>query len=98
FKQVLMVQPWAVVVVWCCFMISIVIYIVIAEDVLDNPLFARGFSVAGTLRIVLWALVVVDLSYYAYWKKRYVTPEAMFAESQKTKLFRALEEHKGALE
>jgi len=50
------------------------------------------------LRIVLWALVVVDLGYYAYWKKRYVTPEAMFAESQKTKLFRALEEHKGALE
>lgn len=98
FKQILMDQRGAAVILWSCFMISIVIYIVIAEHVLANPRFARGFSVAETLRIVLWALVVVDLGYYAYWKKRYVTPEAMFAESQKTKLFRALEEHKGEVE
>ena len=98
FKHILMDQRGAAVILWSCFMISIVIYIVIAEHVLANPRFARGLSVAETLRIVLWALVVVDLGYYAYWKKRYVTPEAMFAESQKTKLFRALEEHKGTLE
>src|SRR5207253_10526755 len=68
FKQILMDQRGAAVILWSCFMISIVIYIVIAEHVLANPRFARGFSVAETLRIVLWALVVVDLGYYAYWK------------------------------
>ena len=79
-------------------MISIVIYIVIANQVLGNPRFSRGFSIAENLRIVLWVLVVVDLGYYAYWKKCYVTPEAIVAGASTTKLLRALEEHRGRLE
>jgi hypothetical protein len=98
FKQILMDQRGAAVILWSCFMISIVIYIVIAEHVLANPRFSRGVSGAENLRLVLWALAVIDLGYYVYWKKRYLAPQAMIAESSKTKLLRALEEHKGEVE
>jgi hypothetical protein len=63
-------QRGAAVILWSCFMISIVIYLVIVDYLLANPRFARGFSIAGAARIALWALVIIDLGYYAYWKKR----------------------------
>jgi hypothetical protein len=98
FKKILMDQRGAAVILWSCFMIAIVIYIVIADHVLANPRFARGFSAAENLRLVLWALVVIDLGYYFYWKKRYLAPKAIMAESANTKLLRALEEHRGEVE
>jgi hypothetical protein len=98
FRTILMDQRGAAVILWSCFMISVVIYIVIAANVLDNPRFARGFAIADTLRIVFWTLVAVDLGYYAYWKKRFLKPEAILAGAHQTKLFRALEEHQGTLE
>lgn len=79
-------------------MISIVLYIVIAQNVLANPKYAKGLSFAETARIVLWFLVLIDLGYYIFWKRRYLTPEAILDKSQKTKLFRALQEYKGAVE
>ena len=79
-------------------MISIVIYIVIAQNVLANPKYARGLAFAETARIVLWFLVLVDLGYYFFWKKRYLAPQAILHTSQKTKLFRALQESKGSIE
>jgi hypothetical protein len=98
FRQLLMDQRGAAVILWSCFMISIVIYLVIVDHLLANPRFAHGFSIAATARIVLWALVIIDLGYYAFWKKRYLTNEGILADPTKTKLFRALEEHKGAQE
>ena len=79
-------------------MISIVIYIVIAQNVLANPKYARGLAFAETARIVLWLLVLVDLGYYFFWKKRYLAPQAILHNSQKTKLFRALQNYKGPVE
>ena len=98
FKQLLMDQRGAAVILWSCFMISIVVYIVIAKSVLANPKFSQGISFAANARILLWLLVVVDLGYYVYWKITKLKPDAMMAESQKTKLLRALEEYQGALE
>ena len=69
FKKLLMDQRGAAVILWSFFMISIVIYIVIAENVLANPKYARGLAFAETARIVLWFLVLVDLGYYFFWKK-----------------------------
>jgi hypothetical protein len=97
YRTILMDQRGAAVILWSCFMISIVIYIVIAQNVLANPRFARGFSAAETIRTVLWILVLVDLGYYAYWK-RYLKPEAILADPKRAKLLRALEEHKGPVE
>jgi hypothetical protein len=98
YRTILMDQRGAAVILWSCFMISIVIYIVIAQNVLANPRFARGFPAPETIRTVLWILVLVDLGYYAYWKKRYLRPEAILADRKRTKLLRALAEHQGPVE
>ena len=79
-------------------MISIPIYIWIAQNVLANPKYAQGLSFAKTARIALWFLVLIDLGYFIFWKRRYLTPEALLDKSQKTKLFRALQEYKGSVE
>ena len=98
FRQLLMDQRGAAVILWSFFMISIVVYIVIAQNVLANPKYAQGLSFAETARVVLWILVLVDLGYYIFWKRRYLTPQAILDKSQKTKLFRALQEYKGSTE
>ena len=98
FRQLLMDQRGAAIILWSCFMISIAIYLVIAKSVLGNPKYAAGFSFAETARIVLWVLVLVDLGYFAWWKKRYLTAEAILNETKQAKLLRALEEHQGQLE
>jgi hypothetical protein len=98
FRKILSDQRGAAVILWSCFMIAIVIYIVIARNVLATPRFAGGFSQAKSVRIALWILALVDLGYYVYWKKRYMTSEAVLAEAKLTKLLRALEGHKGPVE
>jgi hypothetical protein len=98
FKKLLMDQRGAAVILWSFFMISIPIYIWIAQNVLANPKYAQGLSFAKTARIALWFLVLIDLGYFIFWKRRYLTPEALLDKSQKTKLFRALQEYKGSVE
>lgn len=98
FRKLLLEQRGAAVILWSCFMIAIVIYIVIADNVLARPRFSRGFELGQLIRTLLWVLTLVDLGYYAWWKKRYLTSEAIVGESKKTKLLRALEGHKGLLE
>jgi hypothetical protein len=98
FRKLLMDQRGAAIILWSLFTISIVIYIVIAKNVLANPKYAQGLSFAETARIVLWVLVLVDLGYYIFWKRRYLTPQAILDNPQKTKLFKALQEYKGPVE
>ena len=71
FRKLLMDQRGAAVILWSFFMISIVIYIVIAQNGAgQSRKYAQGLSFAETARIVLWFLVLVDLGYYFFWKKR----------------------------
>jgi len=95
FKNLLMDQRGAAVILWSCFMISIVIYIVIADNVLANPKYAQGLAFAKTARIVLWTLVLVDLGYFFWWQKRYLTREALLDNAKQSKLLRALQAHQG---
>ncbi len=98
FRKLLSDQRGAAVILWSCFMIAIVLYIIIARNILGNPKFARGFSQAEIVRIGLWILVLIDFGYYVYWKNRYLSSGAVLAEAQSTKLLRALEGHQGAME
>lgn len=91
-------QRGAAVILWSCFMISVVIYIVIARNVLDDPKYAAGLWFAENARIVLWFLAVIDLGYYVWWKQRYLTRQSILGEAKRTKIFRALEGHKGQIE
>ena len=47
FRKILMDQRGAAVILWSFFMISIVIYIVIAQNVLANPKYAQGLVFRG---------------------------------------------------
>jgi hypothetical protein len=98
FKKILLDQRGAAVILWSCFVISIPIYLVISRSVLSNPNVGTNPSIAEPARIIFWLLAVVDLAYYAYWKKRYLTRDAILRESKTSKLFRALEEFSGTHE
>jgi len=98
FKTILIDQRGAAVILWSCFVISIPIYIMIARQVLENPNIGANRSFADAARIVVWFLTALDLGYYAYWRKRYMSPESIFRTARSTKLLRALEEFNGTVE
>src|SRR5580765_8529236 len=98
FRKILLDQRGAAVILWSAFVISIPMYLVIARNVLGNPNIGSNRSLAETARVVLWLLTVVDLGYYAYWRKRNLSSEAILRAARATKLFRALEEFKGGIE
>jgi hypothetical protein len=98
FRTILMDQRGAAVILWSCFMMSVVIYIVIARNVLGDPKYSAGLWFAENARIVLWFLAAVDLGYYVWWKRRYLTEESILGDAKRAKLFRALEGHQGRIE
>src|SRR6478735_3209513 len=98
FRKILLDQRGAAVILWSAFVISIPIYLVIARNVLGNPKIGSNRSLAETARVVLWLLTVVDLGYYAYWRKQNLSSEAILRAARATKLFRALEEFQGGVE
>ena len=91
FRETLLDQRGAAVILWSAFTIFIVIYIVIAQNILANPKYARGLWFADQARLIIWALAMVDLGYYIYWKRRYLTPAAIAAGASKTKILRSLD-------
>jgi hypothetical protein len=98
FKKILLDQQGATVILWCFFTISVLLYIVIAQLVAAERGFLEESSFAPAVRAVLWVLVLVDLGYLVWWKKRNLTREALTDRSNKTKILRALEDHKGQAE
>jgi hypothetical protein len=98
FRKILLDQRGAAVILWSCFVISIPIYLVISRSVLANPNVGTNRSIADPARLIFWFLTLVDLGYYAYWKRRNLTEAAILRDSKTTKLFRALEQFTGALE
>jgi hypothetical protein len=98
FRKILLDQRGAAVILWSCFVISIPIYFVISRSVLANPNVGTNRSIADPARMIFWLLALVDLGYYAYWKRRNLTEAAILRDSKTTKLFRALEQFTGVLE
>jgi hypothetical protein len=98
FRKVLLDQRGAAVILWSGFVMSIPIYLVISRSVLTNPNVGTNPSIAEPARIIFWFLTLVDLGYYAYWRKRHLTADAILRDSKTTKLFRALEQFTGTLE
>ena len=95
FRKILLDQRGAAVILWSFFAISIPIYLVIARQLLGNPKLGSNSAIAEPSRIVFWILTVVDLGYYAYWRKKNLTAQAIRRDARQTKLFRALEEFNG---
>ncbi|HXG53572.1 MAG TPA: hypothetical protein VNN77_19400 [candidate division Zixibacteria bacterium] len=93
FRKTLLDQQTAVVVLWGFFAVSILLYIVIAHFVLAARGAPLGPAAARATRWIIWALVLVDAVYLLWWRRRRLTRAAL-ADSAKTKILRALEEHR----
>jgi hypothetical protein len=98
FRKVLLDQRGAAVILWSVFTFSIPLYLVIARMLLANANLGANRTIAEPARIIFWLLALVDLGYYAYWRKRNLAPDAIARDARKTKLFRALEEFQGSVE
>jgi hypothetical protein len=98
FKKVLLDQQGAAVILWAFFTISIALYIVIGRWVVQDGDGIGSASLAGTLRALLWALVLIDLGYLVWWKKHNLSRQALLAKPSKAKILRALEQHTGRVE
>jgi hypothetical protein len=95
FKETLLEQRGAAVILWSLFMSSVAVYLFISRSVLSNPKYAAGLSFAETARMVLWALVIVDLGYFFWWKRGYLTASALLDRAKQSKLLSALQEYNG---
>jgi len=98
FRNELVNQHRPVVVIWTAFMIAIFLYLLIAQLILGNPKFSGAYSFSETARKILWLLTFVDVGYFVWWKKRFLTREAILGEARKFKLLQALGGHKTPLE
>lgn len=98
FRKILLDQRGAAVILWSFFAAAVAVYLIISRNVLGNPKYAAGLSFAESARVVLWILAVVDLGYLVWWKRNYLTPEALLARDKQSKLLSALDEHKGPVE
>ena len=95
YKKILFDQRGAAVILWSFFAISIPIYLVIARQLLGNPKLGTNPTIAEPARLIFWILTLVDLGYYAYWRRKHLTPQGIRRDARQTKLFRALEEYNG---
>jgi len=98
FRKSLLSQQGALIILWSFFVVSIFIYIAITHTVLGNSSTPGESSFLQAARWVFWLLALVDLGYLAWWKKRFLTRQMILADPKKTKVLRALEEHKGRAE
>ena len=95
FRTILLDQRGAAIILWSFFAISIPIYLVIARQLLGNPSLGTNPAIAEPSRIIFWILTVVDIGYYVYWRKKYLTPQAIRRDARQTKLFRAVADFNG---
>lgn len=98
FHDKLTEQRGAAVILWCLFFAFVPLYLVIARYLLTNPSFGQGFSGAYSIKIVIWVLTVVDLSYYFYWRRNKLTVDAILRDAESNKLFRSVENYQGEAE
>jgi hypothetical protein len=98
FRKILLDQRGAAMILWCFFFVSVPIYLLVARHLLRNPDLGTNPSIAEPARIIFWALALIDIGYYFYWRERNLSSAAIQREARKTKLFRALEEFQGAVE
>jgi len=98
FRTILLDQRGAAVILWSIFTAAVGIYLFIARSILANPKYAAGFAFGESLRVVLWALAAVDFGYLFWWKRQFLSNEALLTREKQSKLLRALEAHKGPVE
>lgn len=98
YRKTLDGQQQVLVLLWTFFASGIFVYLWLTEFILGRSGFSEGSSFAETTRVVIWLLAVIDLGTFFWWRKRYLTKEALLRESKKYKLLQVLQEHTTPLE
>jgi hypothetical protein len=98
FRKSLESQQQVLVVLWAVFVWAIFVYLGITHFILMRSEFAPGGSYSETLRIVLWVLAFVDVATLVWWRKNYLTKEAILGGVRQYKVLQSLQEHANAVE
>ena len=96
FRETLEKQQQVLVSLWGFFFCGIFIYLWIAEFLVAK--LGSSTAPSGILRMVLWILGFIDLGTLVWWKKRFLTKEAILGGSKSYKLLQALQGHRSPLE
>jgi len=98
FRKALEGQQQILALLWTFFFCGLFVYLWLTEFVLRSSGFSAGSSVAETVRIVLWLLALIDLGTFVWWRKRFLTQEAILGGSKKYTTLQVLQEHKTPIE
>lgn len=98
YRQALETQHTVLVSLWAIFLAGILLYLWLAETFLADRQLAIGQGFVQAARIFLWVLTLLDIATLVWWKRRFLTSQALLSGAKHYKLLQALQEHKGAAE
>jgi len=98
YRQALEMQHTVLVSLWAIFVAGILLYLWMAQTFLADRQLAIGAGFEQATRLFLWFLTFVDIATLLWWKRRFLTPQAILSGAKRYKLLQALQEHKGAAE
>jgi hypothetical protein len=98
FRQALEAQHTVLVALWVIFACGILIYIAIAQAFLADRQLAISYAFAQTAKMFIWSLTLVDIATLVWWKRRFLTREAILGGAKRYNVLQALQGHKGATE
>jgi hypothetical protein len=98
YREALESQHKILVVLWWVFVAGIFLYLWISKTFLAQWQLASSASFAQAARLVLWLLTLFDLATLVWWKKRFLTKEAILGGAKQYKILQSLQEHKTPIE
>jgi len=98
YRKALEDQQQVLVLLWVFFLSAIFIYLWLTEVVLGRSGFSAGSSFAEITRVVLWLLAFIELGTFVWWRRRFLSKEAILGGAKKYKLLQVLQEHTTPLE
>ncbi|MGI0025603.1 MAG: hypothetical protein ACREA4_10735 [Nitrososphaera sp.] len=63
--------------VWAAFLVATAFYLWIPQLLIEQLRFPERQPLAGTIRLVLWTIVLIQLGFLIWWKRKYLTRDAI---------------------
>jgi hypothetical protein len=68
--------------VWAAFLVATAFYIWIPQLLIEQLRFPERQPLAGTIRWVLWTTVLIQVGFLFWWKKQYLTRDAILRRAK----------------
>ncbi len=98
YREMLESQHGVLVALWSVFAAAIFLYLGVSQTFLADRQLAVADSFSHTARLFLWILTFLDLATLMWWKRRFLTREAILGGVKQYKLLQALQGHKTPVE